>query len=161
MSLAELCPCGSQKAYTECCEPFIEGKEFAPTAEQLMRSRYTAYSKIKVDYLVETTHPSRRSDFDPSSIREWATENNWIKLEVLSTKNGKSTDTQGEVEFRASFKDADGIARTHYEYSSFVKEQNRWYYVSGKFQPPANQKIDRNAPCPCGSGKKYKKCCGK
>ncbi|MDI9863818.1 YchJ family protein [Flectobacillus sp. DC10W] len=161
MSLAELCPCGSQKAYTECCEPFIEGKEFAPTAEQLMRSRYTAYSKIKVDYLVKTTHPSRRSDFEPSSIREWATENNWIKLEVLSTKNGKSTDTQGEVEFRASFKDADGIARTHYEYSSFVKEQNRWYYVSGKFQPPANQKIDRNAPCPCGSGKKYKKCCGK
>jgi SEC-C motif-containing protein len=69
-----------------------------------MRSRYTAYNKIKVDYLVETTHPSRRSDFEPSSIREWATENNWIKLEVLSTKNGKSTDTQGEVEFRASLK---------------------------------------------------------
>ena len=89
MPQVELCPCGSQKAYPECCEPFIEGKEFASTAEQLMRSRYTAYSKIKVDYLVETTYPSRRSDFDPSSIREWATENEWTQLQVLSTNNGK------------------------------------------------------------------------
>jgi SEC-C motif-containing protein len=74
-----------------------------------MRSRYTAYSKIKVDYLVETTYPSRRSDFDPSSIREWATENEWTQLEVLSSKNGKSTDTQGEVEFRASLKMLTGL----------------------------------------------------
>ncbi len=158
---AEICPCGSTKLYHDCCEPFIAGSLVAASAEQLMRSRYSAYAKVQVPYLIQTTHPTKRADFKAEDIEQWAKNNQWQQLSVLSTQKGSVNDSTGEVEFKAFFIDENRIKRVHYEYSYFVKEEHQWFYLYGTYQPKAIAKIDRNANCPCGSGKKYKKCCGK
>jgi len=155
------CPCCSGKTYATCCEPVIAGMA-AQTAEALMRSRYTAYHNGIATYIQETTHPSRREDDDLGEIEQWAAENAWLKLEIFETLKGTATDTSGIVEFKAHFKNAEGQPKVHHERSNFVRENDHWYYVNGKTNLPArspDKKIQRNAPCPCGSGKKYKHCC--
>src|SRR3990172_10150349 len=99
----EICPCGSDLEYAECCEPVIKGEKTAETAEQLMRSRYTAYVKTEIDYLSVSLHPDHRKDFDPKSSRDWAESAEWQKLEILGTKNGGSDDAEGEGEVIATF----------------------------------------------------------
>ena len=99
----EMCPCGSQKSYTECCEPFITGKLDAPTAEQLMRSRYSAYAKQAIDYILNTTLEEKRKECDERAIRNWSSKSIWHSLEILSTKNGLVEHNEGLVEFVANF----------------------------------------------------------
>ncbi len=159
------CPCGSELPYVECCGPLIKGEKPAETAEQLMRSRYTAYVKKEIDYLAASLHPGHRKDFDPKSTRDWAESAEWHKLEILGTKAGGAGDTEGEVEFVATFTQK-GKAMKHHELATFTKEDGQWYFVDGKAATPQQYvrsvpKTGRNEPCLCGSGKKYKKCCGK
>lgn len=159
------CHCGSGKPYAKCCEPYING-EPAPTAEALMRSRYSAYVVGAVDYLGETLHPDHRSDFDRNATAKWASESEWKQLDILATEGGEEGDEEGIVEFRAVFSEAGGEDMAHTERSRFVKKGDRWYYVDGLLPTPVTyrreeEKVGRNDPCPCGSGKKYKKCCGK
>jgi len=159
---AEQCPCGSGRAYAQCCEPLIAGTLPAATTESLMRSRYTAYTKTAMDYLFETTHPGHRQGYDHEGTRKWAENAVWLGLEIVSSKGGEE-DSQGEVEFIARFSE-DGTEAAHHELGRFKKQDDRWYFTEGKMvgaKPLISNKTGRNEPCPCGSGSKYKKCCGK
>lgn len=155
------CPCKSNLDYSSCCEPYIKGGAKPPTAEKLMRSRYTAYTLAAIDYIEKTTDPASRSDFDRDGSLQWAKSSEWLGLEIVNTEGGTESDTKGLVEFIARYR-FEGVERTHHERSEFRKRDGQWYFVDGKLvQEPvrAAEKVGRNDPCPCGSGKKYKKCC--
>jgi len=159
------CHCGSGKPYADCCGAIISGAEVAKTAEALMRSRFSAYVVAEIDYLGDTLHPDHRQDWDKAATEKWAAESEWQTLEILSIEAGGKNDDQGIVEFSATFKE-NGALKRHHESSRFAKLDGRWYYVDGETPKPQTQrndgpKVGRNDPCPCGSGKKYKKCCGR
>ena len=159
------CPCGAADTYENCCGPFITAGKNAPTAEALMRSRYTAYTKTAIDYLLATTHPAKQDTYDADSMRRWSEEAQWQGLEIIATRAGGENDETGTVEFIARYAEA-GEDREHHEIAEFKKADGRWYFFDGQAPRPATfvrskPKIGRNAPCPCGSGKKYKKCCGR
>ncbi len=159
------CPCGSGKTYTECCGPFIAGDADPQTAEALMRSRYTAYAVCAVDYLRDSMHPDTRDrGFDRDSVEQWSKHSEWLGIEVLNSRKGTADDDEGTVEFIARYKD-DKTTFDHHETSQFRKHNGRWYFVDGRMmnEPYRREapKIGRNEPCPCGSGKKYKKCCAR
>jgi SEC-C motif-containing protein len=120
------CYCGSSQPYSTCCEPYIKSIKKAPTAEALMRSRYSAYAVLAADYLWNTTAPSERKKHDKSAILDWAKSNQWLKLEIL-----KATDTI--VEFKAYYLDSNLRAQVHHEKSTFVNLQGSWYYVDGEY----------------------------
>ncbi len=157
------CPCGSGTNYDACCEPLIKGEKKAETAEQLMRSRYTAYAKVEMDYIFNTTHKDQRTDFDPKESKRWAEESDWQSLKIIETHEGGPDDTTGSVEFLANYIQ-DGTEYDHHEIATFVKEGDIWFFEDGqpvKPRPVVREmpKIGRNDPCHCGSGKKFKKCC--
>ena len=157
------CYCGSSVTYSDCCEPIIGGTRPAETAEQLMRARYSAYVGAQMDFIFETTHPDQRQGYDHDGTKEWAESSEWLGLEIIETKKGGPGDNEGEVEFIARFNEK-GAAREHHENAEFKKENGRWYFAEGamvKAKPIIVNKIGRNDPCTCGSGLKYKKCCGK
>ncbi len=158
------CPCGSGKDHVECCTPYISGDKAVPTAEALMRSRYTAYVHHELDYLTESLAPEARENHDESSVEEWADKATWLGLEIHDTSDGGEADDEGIVEFSAKYS-VDGEEITHRERSRFRKVDGLWRYVDGAMVAGPNirkgPKIGRNDPCPCGSGKKYKKCCGR
>lgn len=157
------CPCGSGEAYADCCETIIGGERPAETAEKLMRARYTAYTKAATDFVFETTHPDHREGYDHAGTEEWAEKSEWLGLEIVETRLGGPEDTTGEVEFVARFRE-NGILNTHHELGHFERKEDAWYFTSGEMvkpKPAVSNKVGRNEPCPCGSGRKYKKCCGK
>jgi len=128
-----------------------------------MRSRYTAFTLADIEYIERTTDPAQRSTFDRDGTTEWAKGAEWLGLEIVSTEAGGEKETKGEVEFIARYR-FDGTEQNHHERSEFKKRDGQWYFVDGKLvQQPyrATEKTGRNDPCTCGSGKKYKKCCGK
>lgn len=160
VDILQLCPCGSGIVYGKCCEILHSGKHYAATAEALMRSRYSAYVANKTAYILQTWHPSTSpKTIDPTTIA------NWCGLKIIRTSKGRANDHKGTVEFKATAMDSGRISQLH-EVSHFVKEDGDWLYVSGEIknnsarQNPATGKVGRNEPCPCGSGKKFKKCCG-
>ncbi|MBI9070390.1 MAG: YchJ family protein [Melioribacteraceae bacterium] len=160
----EMCPCSSGQNYAECCEPIIKGEKQAGTAEALMRSRYTAYTKHEVEYIGETIHPDQRTDYDEKATKEWSHGSEWLGLEIINTEAGTEADEEGTVEFKAKFKQQ-GYDLDHHELSEFKKADGKWYFFNGEAvanKPVVREepKIGRNDPCTCGSGKKYKKCCG-
>lgn len=154
------CPCRSGKTLADCCGPYLAGLP-APTAEALMRSRYSAYAVGNIDYLRETLLPSTREDFAREEAETWARNSVWTGLEIRGTEKGQPGDTDGVVEFVARFS-MNGKPMSHHETSRFAVEDGRWYYVDGVLgaRPRSGPKVGRNDPCPCGSGKKYKKCHG-
>jgi SEC-C motif-containing protein len=159
------CPCGSNKTLEECCGPYLAGDARPPTAEALLRARYSAFATHEVDFIVDTIHPSKRKDADAPALRKWSHESEWLGLEIVSTRNGREADSTGEVEFVASYK-ADGEELEHHERGEFRREGGSWYFWDGKLVGPGpvrreGPKVGRNDPCPCGSGKKHKKCCGR
>jgi len=157
------CPCGSNVDYKECCGAIIGGTRPAETAEQLMRARYSAYVEAEMDFIFETTHPDHREGYDHEGTREWAENSEWLGLEITATRQGGADDSAGEVEFIARFREK-GALREHHELAGFIRDNGRWYFTDGtlvKPRPKSVEKIGRNDPCPCGSGLKYKKCCGK
>lgn len=158
------CVCGSGKESVECCVPYMSGDKEAPTAEALMRSRYSAYVDRQIDHLRHTLAPEALKDYDEGSVREWAEKADWLGLEIHETWAGGEGDETGIVEFSARYA-IDGEELTHRERSHFKRFDDAWKYVDGTMVsgPPVRKepKIGRNEPCPCGSGKKYKKCCGR
>ena len=156
------CYCGSSVTYADCCEPVISGGQPAVTAEQLMRARYSAYVGAQMDFIFETTHPDHRQGYDHDGTKEWAESSEWLGLEIVGTKLGGQEDNVGEVEFIARFREK-GVLREHHENAQFKKDEGRWYFTEGamvKAKPVTVVKTGRNDPCTCGSGLKYKKCCG-
>lgn len=160
MSQEQNCPCGSGAPFAECCGPYLDGSRLPATAEALMRSRYAAYTRMDDDYLLSTWLPETRPDDEhPSDDGDGSV---WTGLEVLRTEAGGENDEQGIVEFVARC-DINGTPAQLHETSTFQRVDGRWFYVDGEGQTPIRRnqpKVGRNEPCPCGSGKKYKKCCG-
>ncbi len=158
------CPCGSSQSFDQCCEPYIIGQSLAPTAESLMRSRYTAHVIGNYDYLHKTVHPDMQDDSDYEEMRQWSESVEWLGLDVLNLSEGGATDTKGTVSFIARYA-VQGVPRQIHEDAFFTKEGDTWFYVDGNVHRPeptrrAIPKVGRNDPCSCGSGKKFKKCCG-
>lgn len=160
----ETCPCGSQISYSECCEPYVTGAVPAPTAEKLMRARYSAYAKTAVEFILSSTIEEKRKECDEKAIKNWSELSTWHQLEILGTDKGGEMDDEGTVEFIAHFTEG-GIRKNYHEKGVFKKVDGNWYYVDGEIQKQkpfirGEEKVSRNSPCSCGSGKKYKKCCG-
>jgi SEC-C motif-containing protein len=129
-----------------------------------MRSRYTAYVKHAYDHLERSLSVAQRKDFSLNDAKQWAEGSEWLGLTVLRTEKGGADDTEGLVEFSARFGAGDKV-HEHVEAALFGREEGRWVYTG--FAEPKGQtvrrekpKVGRNDPCPCGSGKKFKKCCG-
>ena len=120
------CYCGSKKSFQECCEPFINGTQKAPTALALMQSRYSAYATLQADYILATTHISERNCHSKSEILHWASINQWFKLEIINA-------TENMVEFKAYFLDSKLQKQIHHELSTFKLENGSWFYVDGQF----------------------------
>jgi len=165
MNETDSCPCGSELAYGDCCGPIVTGVRLAPTAEALMRSRYTAYAIGDMAHLKRSLDQRWQATFDEDGAREWSEKANWQGLTVLSTKAGGPGDEDGEVEFVASF-EMDGEVQQLRERARFRKKGGEWRYLDGKVKSTkepvvaSGPKVGRNDPCTCGSGKKFKKCCG-
>ena len=128
--MPNLCPCGSDQTYTDCCEPIISGKHNAETALQLMRSRYTAFSKANVDYLLRSHASQTRPVKDRKNIEGWAKSVVWMGLSIISTESGEANDETGYVEFKATFLEKGKPDQIH-ERSLFQRENGKWVYVSG------------------------------
>lgn len=147
------CPCRSGEKIESCCGRFITHRAVPEHAQQLMRSRFTAYVLGDADYLRDTWHPQHRPagfQLDKSIT--------WLGLDIISTA---TLDASAEVEFEATLL-VDGRVDAMHEKSQFVRDNGRWLYTTGtllsaRFAP---WKPGRNETCPCGSGKKFKRCCG-
>jgi SEC-C motif-containing protein len=129
-----------------------------------MRSRYTAYTVHAVDYIVSTCIRKKEQDIDIKSTREWSEKAKWLGLKVVSIEKGNESDTEGIVEFEAHY-EQNNLRDIHHEKASFKKVDDVWFYDEGVIVPEtivrSTPKVGRNEPCPCGSGRKYKHCCGK
>lgn len=147
------CPCCSGLSYDECCAPLIQQQTSAKTPEQLMRSRYTAYNQANINYIANTVRGKAALGFNPVASKQWATEVKWLALTVL--RSFMKDQTTGFVEFVARYQENNQIHLIH-ELSEFHLIADRWYYIDGELRPKPN----RNEPCPCGSHKKFKRCCG-
>ena len=158
MKNEELCPCKSGRNYGDCCGPVISGERKAASPEEVMRARYSAYVTESVDYLRTSSTKAVQEEFDEKASRAWCRAASCHGLEIIRAEG----DT---VEFRATYT-ANGEFCNHHELSKFVKEDGEWKFADGEFvgeKPVVREepKVGRNDPCPCGSGKKYKKCCGR
>lgn len=147
--MTSICPCQNlqpnPKAYDDCCLPYHEGKT-VQDCESLMRSRFSAYVLGLNDYLALTWHSSTRPETFTAEP-----DNQWLKLDVISS-------SKNQVHFKAFSQEQNGFNCME-EVSNFTEENGRKVYVDGQ----VNIKTylpQRNEPCLCGSGKKYKKCCG-
>lgn len=116
------CPCGSGERYDACCGPIVRNERWADTAEELMRSRYTAYVLDDVDHLFRSWHPATRPD-DLASLAQVE----WSGLEILEVVDGGPADDDGVVEFRASHRGGEV-----HERSRFVRRAGRWVYLDGE-----------------------------
>lgn len=179
----QTCPCqinpsvdkvDSPLSYQECCQPYHDalshenidklGAAKAETAEQLMQTRYSAFVLIKLDYIVKTTLPVQQALLDETAIETWAKETDWAGLEIVqhTPKLGKR---HAHVEFKAYFNtsnDTSSQLQAHHELSAFVKVKDRksndarWYFLD----PTVAMMVTQKQPCICGSGEKFKQCCG-
>ena len=179
MSLSlPICPCqinpasnanaiGVPLLYQDCCQPYHDGllnKEAdgikAETAKRLMRTRYSAFVLVKPNYIVKTTIPAQQNLLDIKAIENWAKETDWAGLEIV-THTPKLGKRHAQVEFKAYFKTNENL-QAHHELSAFVKvtDKNsnnaRWYFLD----PTVSLSVTQKQPCICGSGEKFKRCCG-
>ena len=172
----KLCPCRVSPtlaflttpiAYEDCCQPYHNDIDKADgikanDAERLMRSRYSAFVLVKPEYIVKTTVPAQQALLDIQAIEKWAKETPWAGLEVVEhTPNlGKR---HAQVEFKAYYYElshSEDIVKekpqAHHERSTFVKVDNTWYFLD----PTVSMSVSQKQPCICGSGEKFKRCCG-
>lgn len=173
----QTCPCqinpsssaiSSPLLYKDCCQPFHDRlydseDNKADTAERLMRSRYSAFVLVKPEYIVKTTLPTQQDFLDIEAIESWAKETDWAGLEIF-THTPKLGKHHAQVEFKAYFNTPNATEKkqqAHHELSSFVKIKNKannmsWYFLD----PTISMSVTQKQPCICGSGEKFKRCCG-
>lgn len=156
------CPCGSGRTFGECCQPVIAQQRTAASAEELMRSRFTAHVVRDYRHLHRTDLETARKPY----VEEDAggEELNWTRLVVHAHEAGPKPDT-AFVDFTAYYESGDTESALH-EKSEFVRVDGKWFYTRAVRTGPApvrsaQPKVGRNEPCPCGSGKKFKQCCGR
>lgn len=147
------CPCGSSNTLADCCGRFHAGQP-APSAQLLMRSRYSAYVLGLIDYLQATTLPTQQAALDLQAMRDWSMASTWLGLEVEESQVFGGQPEHALVSFTARWHDGQGEHVQH-ERSAFVQHDGHWYFID----PSVPLRAGRNDPCPCGSGQKFKKCC--
>lgn len=134
-----------------------------------MRSRYTAYTRGDIGYIAATLAADQRRAFDAVAANYWATRATWLSLRIVSTTRGGADDADGVVSFVATYREG-GRTIEHHEVSQFRRDDDgAWRFVSGDTRAVVTEqkrtagaaKVGRNDPCPCGSGKKSKFCCGR
>ena len=176
---AQICPCqinpssddiSAPLLYQDCCQPYhdgllnneadkIDGAK-PDSAERLMRTRYSAFVLIKPEYIVKTTLPAQQNLLDIQAIESWAKETVWAGLEII-THTPKLGKRHAQVEFKAYFKTSNKL-QAHHELSAFVKVTDkanndvRWYFLD----PTVEMTVTQKQLCICGSGEKFKRCCG-
>lgn len=148
------CPCGG-RLYTECCLPLHLGQQKAKDAEQLMRSRYSAFVKQQINYIIDTTALEQQKYLVYGDLLSWSQETDWKSLDVIAydypiDKNHAS------VEFKAYYW-VEGQTKAHHEKSFFVSHQSTWYFLD----PTVEIAYTMKQVCICGSHKKFKHCCAK
>lgn len=167
MSTPAQCPCGTSAPYEMCCGMYHNNPGSAPTTEALMRSRYSAFALYKFDYIAATQKLADAPGQSGADIEASNGQTQWLKLDIIETQNGTAEDQQGLVAFTAHFKEGSRAGKLS-ERSLFEKIEGVWYYVAGEHDiqgnvphvVPKSARVGRNDPCLCGSGRKYKKCCG-
>ncbi|MDX1303132.1 YchJ family metal-binding protein [Photobacterium sp.] len=175
----QACPCGSQKSLAKCCQPIHLSAIHAEHPEQLMRARYSAHVLGIVDFVIATYHPSCQAEQYREAIAE-SVSSQWLGLDIISSEI--TDNDEGFVEFKAYYQEGKEQHCLH-ERSRFLREpvngEQQWFYIDGDYpesppqesplsqestapaiSPAVSNKISRNDPCPCGSGNKFKKCCG-
>ena len=172
----QTCPCqinptsdtvSTLLAYSDCCQPYHDRlydseDNKADTAERLMRTRYSAFVLVKPEYIVKTTLPTQQNLLDIEAIESWAKETDWAGLEIV-THTPKLGKRHAQVEFKAYYNTSDGL-QAHHELSAFIKIKNKadannsasWYFLD----PTVSMSVTQKQPCICGSGEKFKRCCG-
>ncbi|ARD46347.1 YchJ family protein [Colwellia sp. PAMC 21821] len=159
-----LCPCGSEQAYNQCCQPFIMASKAVNTPEQLMRSRYSAYANKQATYIYLTYAKSSQVEQSVEDIAQWAAQTTWLKLIIHSASDHKknlANNEHAQVEFSA-FYQLNGKIWLMREKSNFAIEDGKWRYLDGDVSDSkAYNKPKRNEFCFCGSHKKFKQCCAK
>tara|TARA_Y100001933_G_C18739965_1_gene455394 strand:- start:23 stop:565 length:543 start_codon:yes stop_codon:yes gene_type:complete len=146
------CPCSSGKLLSACCSPILADHALARTPEQLMRSRYTAFVYQDSIHLLRSWDiPSRPQslNFDDTIV--------WLELDIEEAPLPSPSDDFGYVRFKATFIQNDCYVKMK-EKSVFVRKNNLWFYLRGELQKEETP-ISLKSQCPCGSGKKYKRCC--
>lgn len=146
------CPCGFGDSFNACCALLHAGQP-AQSAEQLMRSRYSAYATQNIDYIVQTTLPIQQQGLDIDAMTAWSKQNQWQGLTIHRVL-GKANSRHAQVEFTAAFTDAHGV-QTHRELSGFVYIAPQWYFLD----PTLSSYPALKSMCFCGSGQKFKRCC--
>lgn len=153
------CYCCSNKLFSQCCQPFVEGMRLPQTAEQLMRSRFTAYAIHRYDYALNTYSREKRSTLSVTQLEESAAGAVWFALSVMPSQTVSLDNESDMVEFTAYYFEGKSLFQLH-ETSSFLKEEGRWRYHDGVLADDCGKvKYGRNLPCLCNSGKKFKQCC--
>ena len=152
--MSSQCHCHSGLEYSACCGPLLAGSVYAQTPEQLMRSRYCAFVLKNADYLINTWHPNCHAEQLRNELTAGFEHTEWLGLTIFATQSGSHAD-EGFVSFVARFRDKEHDSAL-IERSRFLNQNGRWYYIDG-----TRPEFGRNDPCPCGSGKKFKKCCGR
>ncbi len=161
------CPCqqleSTPLSFSACCSPHLSGATTPQTAQALMRSRYSAYALGDIDYLINSWWPEQQKQLDVDAITLWSNNSDWRGLKIHNYRQGSAEDTEGWVDFSAFWIESNnsGQLQQHRENSYFKRLNKRWYFIearaSNSDQPV--EKLSRNSLCPCGSGKKYKRCC--
>jgi len=126
------CPCGSGQTYNSCCAPYLNAEKPAPTAEKLMRSRYSAYVLAQIDYLFNSWHPDTCPD--KTHIAEGIQATKWRGLKIINSRQGLADDTEGWVSFQARYKRPNQAAEKISENSYFKRINNKWLYHSNAFE---------------------------
>jgi SEC-C motif-containing protein len=155
------CPCGSGRFEISCCGPYLAGKP-APTAESLMRSRYTAFTRGDLDYIERTCAGPARLAFNRPLLARSIGLTEWIGLTIEEVRAGGEEDETGAVRFNVRYREG-GRMFSQNETSEFQRFPDGWRYMRGDVShasAPAVTSPGRNDPCSCGSGRKFKKCCG-
>lgn len=160
--IGQPCPCGSGKHFEDCCAPLLANSRPAATAEELMRSRFTAHVAQHYRHLHRTYLPTANLPYVEEA--DDAAPMGWSRLTVHSHEPGNSPD-QAFVEFSAYYEE-NKVEHVLQERSEFRRIKGEWFFSRTVRQGPApfktaQPKPGRNDPCPCGSGKKHKHCCGR
>ena len=153
MPIPSLCPCGGELPFADCCQPILNNHKCAETAEALMRSRYTAFVHKHEKHILASWHKKNR----PEKLNFQDHPVVWLGLSIHEVRDGAKNDVTGIVDFTSTYIENGQIAKLR-ECSQFLREEGLWYYLGGECTVK-REKVERNAPCPCGSGKKFKRCC--
>lgn len=152
MTIISTCPCDSDLDYQNCCGRYHAGAA-ANTPQELMRARYSAFARHNIEFIQASSLPAQQAQLDIAAITQWSQSSHWLGLKVIA-EHIHDDQHHATVEFIAHWQDAQG-RHQHQETSVFVKPDSCWYF----YDPNVPLSAERNAPCPCGSTLKFKKCC--